>query len=142
MGNFFKALASICIIFLIFFGVPIFIYSSFQRFLGMVPPAELSKAVIYQLATLKGAEAFILVVLYVMIIDRRRGKEARYAFFVSFLLFLQGGLISELWFYLTLNPPKLYSAAGICSSFLSYGLAAWFLSKLYRTHSRLIVPSL
>jgi len=140
MANFFKAAASIVVIFLIFFGVPVLIYSIFQKFLGMVPPAQLTHAAIYQLASLKGAEAFILVILYLLIIERRRGRERKYAFFLAFLLFVQGGIISELWAYLTLSSPKLYTVAGITSGFISYGFAAWFLGKLYKTTSNLIIP--
>ena len=140
MKNFFKAIFSILILFLVFFGIPVFIYSGFQKFLGMVPPSQLTETAIYQLASLKGLEAFILVILYLLIIERRRGKEKTYAFFLCFLLFIQGGIISELWFYLTLNSPVLYMAAGICSSFVSYALAAWFLGKLYKSTSHLIIP--
>lgn len=139
MGKFIKGAACTVVVFFIFFGAPVLVYSSFQRLLGMIPPAELSEAAIYQLATLKGLEAFILVILYLMLIERKRGQEAKYAFFLSSLLFIQGGLISELWSYLTLKSPTLYVVAGICSSFMSYGLSAWFLGKLYKTTSHLIM---
>ena len=140
MGNFFKAITSGFIVFLIFFGVPVLVYSSFQRFLGMIPPAQLTETAIYQLASLKGAEAFILVILYLLIIERRRGKEAKLAFFVSTLLFIQGGLVAKLWTHLTLQSPPLYTTAGIAASFISYGLSAWFLAKLYKSTSSLIIP--
>jgi len=140
MAGFFKAVASVVVIFLIFFGVPVLVYSIFQKFLGMIPPAQLTEAAIYQLASLKGAEAFILVILFLLIIERRRGKEKKYAFFLAFLLFVQGGVISELWAFLTLNSPKLYTVAGMTSGLISYGLAGWFLGKLYKTTSNLIIP--
>ncbi len=140
MARFFKALGSILVTFLIFFGVPVFVYSSFQRFLGMVPPAQLTQAAVYQLASLKGAEAFILVFIFLMVIERRRGKEGRYAFFISLLLFIQGGVISELWYYLTLNSPELYTAAGMVSSFISYMLSGWLLGRFYKTTSNMILP--
>ena len=48
MGRILKAIGSILVIFLIFFGVPVLVYSSFQKFLGMVPPAQLIETAIYQ----------------------------------------------------------------------------------------------
>ncbi|HBQ20565.1 MAG: hypothetical protein A2Z91_07260 [Deltaproteobacteria bacterium GWA2_38_16] len=140
MARFFKAVGALLVTFLIFFGVPVFSYSSFQKIFKMVPPARLNDAAIYQLASLKGLEAFILVILYLLIIDRRRGKEGRYAIFVSLLLFIQAGVIPELWFYITLSTPELYTAAGIVSSFVSYGLSGWFLSKFYKTSASVILP--
>ena len=140
MRNFFRAVASVLVIFLIFFGVPVLIYSVFQRFLGMTPPSQLTQAAIYQLASLKAAETFVLVILFIMIIDRKRGKESKYAFLLAFLLFVQGGVVHELWSYLTLGSPQRYMVAGVCSSFISYALAAWFLSKLYKSTTDLIVP--
>lgn len=140
VGRFFKAVVSVIVLFLIFFGIPVLVYSGFERFLGMIPPSELTQTAIYQLAALKGAEAFILLILYLLIIERRRGKEGRYAFFVSFLLFLHGGVIYEIWFYMTLNSPTLYTLAGICSGFVAYVLAAWFLATLYRSPKTLMGP--
>ena len=115
MARFFKAIGSVIVTFLIFFGVPVFVYSSFQRFLGMVPPAQLTQAAVYQLASLKGAEAFILV-------------------------FIQAGVIAELWYYLTLKSPELYTAAGVVSSFISYMLSGWLLGRFYKTTSNMILP--
>ena len=139
MTHFIKAVTSIVVTFLIFFGVPVLVYSSFQRFLGMVPPSQLSTVAVYQLAGLKALEAFILVILFLLVIERRRGKERKYAFFLAFLLFVQGGLITELWTHLTLHSPTLYAAAGVCSAFLSYGVAAWFLAKLYHSTSSIMM---
>jgi hypothetical protein len=141
MGYFLKALGSTMVIFLIFFGVPVLIYSTFQRFLGMVPPAQLIETNVYQLATLKATEAFILVTVYLMAIDRKRGKEVKYAFFIAFLMFVQAGVVAELWSHLTLNSPKLYAGAGMISSFISYSLSGWFLAKFYKTNSSMILPS-
>lgn len=129
------------VVFLIFFGVPVLVYSFFQKFLGMVPPPQLIETAVYQLATLKGIEAFILVFIYLMIVERRRGKEARFAILIAFLLFVQNSVVTELWTHLTLRSPGLYAAAGICSGFFSYGLSAWFLAKFYHTSSHMILPS-
>ena len=141
MGRIFKAIGSILVIFLIFFGVPVLVYSSFQKFLGMVPPAQLIETAIYQLAVLKGVESLILIIIFLLVIERRRGKETKYAFFISILLFLQVGGVAELWAYLTLKSPVLYTAAGMSSAFISYMLAAWFLGKFYQTRAQMILPS-
>lgn len=140
MGRFLKSVGSLIVTFFIFFGLPVFIYPFFQRVLKMVPPAELTQENIYQLAALKGLEAFILVMIFLMIIERRRGKEARFAFWIGFLLFVQGGLVPELWFYLTLHSPKLYMIAGITASFLSYMLSSWILAKFYKSQSSMVLP--
>ena len=140
MGSFFKAVLAVVILFLIFFGIPVLTYSAFQQFLGMIPPSELTQTAVYQLAALKGAEAFILLILFLLIVERRRGREGRYALLVSFLLFFHGGVIYEIWFYMTLNSPTLYVLAGVSSSFLAYLLAAWFLSRLYRSEKKLLGP--
>lgn len=140
MARFLKALGATIITFLIFFGVPVFVYPFFQRFLKMVPPPELTQESIYQLASLKGLEALIFVMIFLMIIERRRGKETKLAFWLGFLLFFQGGFIPELWVYLTLHSPKLYMIAGVCSSFLSYFLSSWILAKFYKTQSSVVLP--
>lgn len=140
MARFLKALGAIVITSLIFFGIPVFIYPFFQRVLGMVPPAQLTQENIYQLASLKGVEALILVSIYLLVIEKKRGKEGRYAFWIGLLLFFQGGFIPEVWFYLTLRSPQLYVIAGICASFLSYMLSAWILSKFYKTQNSVILP--
>lgn len=140
MSHFFKSVGSGFVVFLIFFGAPVFVYSLFQKFLGMAPPAQATETAIYQLASLKAVEAFILVMIFLLVIERRRGKEKKYAFLIASLLFVQGGLVTEIWYHLTLNAPKLYTAAGICSSFISYTLSAWFLSKMYKSVPNMIIP--
>lgn len=140
MSHFFKAVGSVFVVFSIFFGAPVVVYSIFQKVLLMAPPAQAKDAAIYQLASLKGVEAFILMTIFLIVIERRRGKEKKYAFLISFLLFIQGGVVTELWYHLTLNTPALYSVAGICSSLLSYGLSAWFLSRVYKSVPTMIVP--
>lgn len=140
MSRFFKTVGAGFVIFLIFFGTPVVVYSIFQKILGMIPPAPAKDAVIYQLASLKGVEAFIFITIFLLVIERRRGKEKKYAFLVAFLLFIQGGVVTELWYHITLNAPGLYTAAGICSSFISYALSAWFLSKLYKSVPNMIIP--
>jgi len=140
VSRFFKAVGSVFVVFSIFFGAPVVVYSIFQKVLGMVPPAQAKDAVIYQLASLKGIEAFILVTIFLLVIERRRGKEKKYALLIAFLLFIQGGVVTEIWYHLTLNAPTLYTLAGICSSFISYTLSAWFLSKVYKSVPSMIVP--
>lgn len=140
MAGFFKALLASIVTFLIFFGVPVLVYSFFQRVLGMVPPSQLMQTTVYKLASLKGAEALILVIIFLLVVSRKRGKEGRYAFFLGFLLFLQAGIIPEYWFYMTLQSPKLYAIAGVCSAFISYFLSSLFLAKFYKTTSSMILP--
>ncbi len=140
VAAFFKALLAITVSFLIFFGVPVLVYSFFQRVLGMVPPSQLMQTTVYKLASLKGAEALIFVIIFLLVVGRRRGKEGRYAFFLGFLLFVQAGIIPEYWFHMTLQSPELYAIAGVCSAFVSYSLSALFLAKFYKTSSSMILP--